>query len=143
MQKTLLLPSVSYLQPIIYLIEHLQQYSSVLCFSYFGFGNPTTLGNVLASTHFADNAHKTEYVEHGGGVIIMCYANCGPGNMLKGDWEKKGYDPIIPKDTSRTSEANGLGEIRILDHPIMEGVKTFNGGLQNSHSRGWAGHTSR
>jgi len=105
--------------------EYLSQFNSILCFSYFGFSNANELGNRLAT-----------YVENGGGVIIMSYANCGTGNMIKGAWEINSYDPIIPSDTSRPPSPKGLGEIKRPDHPIMEGVLKFSGGEQNSHSPG-------
>eukprot|EP01118_Nematostelium_gracile_P004120 TRINITY_DN14857_c0_g1_i1.p1 TRINITY_DN14857_c0_g1~~TRINITY_DN14857_c0_g1_i1.p1 ORF type:complete len:197 (+),score=39.35 TRINITY_DN14857_c0_g1_i1:56-592(+) len=102
----------------------MNQFVSIVCFSYFGFFDSALLGTRLA-----------QYVERGGGVIIMVYANCGSGNSLKGLWETNAYDPILPKDTSRPF-LKGLGEVKYPNHPIMEGVKTFSGGDQNSQSQG-------
>lgn len=32
-----------------------------------------------------------------GGVVLMCYANCGRGNTLEGKWNSKKLDPMLPE----------------------------------------------
>jgi len=91
-------------------------------FSYHGF-NQHELGNLLA-----------QYVEDGGGVVIGTYSNCGRGNRLEGRWCEGGYDPITLGSTSRT-KALSIGKI-ISSHPILQGVQSFNGGVQSSHGDG-------
>lgn len=101
-------------------LELLSNYNAVLFFSYHGF-KQAEVGDVLA-----------DYVDLGGGVVICVYANCGRGNRLEGRWEKRGYDPL-QGDTSRESNLQ-LGKIKFPNHPIMKGVRSFNGGQQSSHT---------
>lgn len=101
-------------------LDSLSKYNAILFFSYHGF-KQAEVGDLLA-----------DYVDMGGGVVICTYANCGKGNRLEGKWEKKGLDPL-QGETSR--EANlKLGKIFYPSHPILKGVKSFNGGKQSSHS---------
>jgi len=104
-------------------LEYLQQFNAILFFSYFGF-DQITLGNLLS-----------EFVESGGGVVFCAYGNCGRGNKLDGKWAEKKYDPLILGNTSRTRDLV-LGKIHDADHPILEGVTSFNGGEQSSHGDG-------
>jgi len=92
-------------------------------FSYFGF-DQVTLGNLLS-----------EFVESGGGVVFCAYGNCGRGNKLDGKWAEKKYDPLILGNTSRTRDLC-IGKVFDSDHPILDGVTTFNGGEQSSHGDG-------
>jgi len=100
----------------------LGKYNAVLFFSYHGF-NQHELGNLLA-----------QYVDDGGGVVIGTYSNCGRGNRLEGRWCDFGYDPISLGSTSRT-KALSIGK-SIPNHPILRGVRVFNGGTQSSHGDG-------
>lgn len=100
------------------------EYNAILFFSYHGF-NQQELGNLLA-----------RYVDEGGGVVVGTYSNCGRGNRLEGRWSEVGYDPISLGSTSRVKSL-ALGK-SITNHPIMRGVKSFNGGTQSSHGDGKA-----
>jgi len=104
--------------------EMLSKYNAILFFSYYGF-NQEHFGNLLA-----------QYVDNGGGVVIGTYSNCGRGNRLEGKWCAGQYDPLTVGSTSRT-KALRLAKCDI-DHPIMHGVKSFNGGIQSSHGDGKA-----
>jgi len=98
------------------------KYNAILFFSYHGFSQ-VELGNLLA-----------QYVDNGGGVVIGTYSNCGRGNRLEGRWCEGGYDPITLGSTSRTKSL-GVGK-SIPNHPILRGVRHFNGGIQSSHGDG-------
>lgn len=102
----------------------LGKYNAILFFSYHGF-NQHDLGNLLA-----------QYVDDGGGVVIGTYSNCGRGNRLEGRWCDLGYDPIALGSTSRT-KALSIGKSQ-PNHPILRGVRMFNGGTQSSHGDGKA-----
>jgi len=102
--------------------DMLGKYNAILFFSYHGF-NQQELGNLLA-----------QYVDNGGGVVIGTYSNCGRGNRLEGRWCDGGYDPITLGSTSRTKSLV-VGK-SIPNHPILRGVRTFNGGVQSSHGDG-------
>jgi hypothetical protein len=99
-----------------------RRYNAILFFSYHGF-NQHEMGNLLA-----------QYVDDGGGVVIGTYSNCGRGNRLEGRWCEGGYDPLTLGSTSRTKSLS-IGKI-INNHPILRGVKAFNGGAQSSHGDG-------
>lgn len=101
------------------------KYNAVLFFSYHGF-NQQELGNMLA-----------QYVDDGGGVVVGTYSNCGRGNRLEGRWADGGYDPIALGSTSRVKSL-ALGKVADGNHPILRGVKAFNGGTQSSHGDGKA-----
>jgi len=102
--------------------DYLSKYNAILFFSYHGF-NQNELGNQLA-----------QYVDNGGGVVIGTYSNCGRGNRLEGRWCTEGYDPITLGSTSRTKSL--IMSKWLPGHPILNGVRTFNGGTQSSHGDG-------
>lgn len=104
-------------------LETLANYHAVLFYSYHGF-QQALMGDLLAS-----------YVENGGGVVLGTYSNCGRGNRLEGKWMDHGYDPFINGSTARIKQL-ALGKILLPSHRIMEGVKSFEGGVQSSHGDG-------
>lgn len=103
--------------------EYLRQFNAIMFFSYHGF-DQVSLGNLLA-----------DFVDMGGGVVFCAYGNCGRGNKLEGKWAMKKYDPLTLGATSR-SPFLSLGRKLIPNHPILDGVETFDGGEQSSHGDG-------
>jgi len=104
-------------------LEELQKYSSVLVYSYnsSAFLDGQLMGDVLA-----------DYVDNGGGVVVTVFTNCNNlrNGFLKGRFYEQGYHPINP---SRQHDTNGkkpltLGKIVDSTHPIMEGVRSLDGG---------------
>lgn len=101
-------------------LDMLRNYHAVMIFSYHGF-DQKLVGNALA-----------EYVDLGGGVVTCAYNNCGPGNRLEGRWLKGQYDPLVQGHTLRVPQLR-LGAVCVATHPVMKGVRSFNGGEQSSH----------
>eukprot|EP01113_Clastostelium_recurvatum_P044312 TRINITY_DN746_c0_g1_i1.p1 TRINITY_DN746_c0_g1~~TRINITY_DN746_c0_g1_i1.p1 ORF type:complete len:451 (+),score=104.96 TRINITY_DN746_c0_g1_i1:150-1502(+) len=104
-------------------LDELQKYSSVLVYSYnsSAFLDGTLIGDVLA-----------DYVDNGGGVVVTVFTNCNNlrNGFIKGRFYEQGYHPITP---SRQHDTNGkkpltLGKIVDPTHPIMEGVRSLDGG---------------
>jgi len=104
-------------------LDLLCSYNAVLFFSYHGF-DQAEVGDALA-----------DFVDLGGGVVLGSYTNCGKGNRLEGRWCKHQYDPLVLGTTSRSPNLR-LGRLRCPKHPILKGVRTFNGGEQSSHGDG-------
>lgn len=104
-------------------LDLLRSYNAVMFFSYHGF-DQTAVGDVLAN-----------FVDLGGGVVICSYTNCGKGNRLEGRWCKDQYDPLVLGSTARRAGLR-MGKVRMPEHPIMKGVRSFHGGDQSSHGDG-------
>ncbi|KAN0027441.1 hypothetical protein ACTFIU_010395 [Dictyostelium citrinum] len=102
-------------------VNDLYQYDGILFFSYCGF-RQKSIGNILS-----------DYVDSGGGIVIASYSNCGKGNRLEGRWLEEGYNPFNDGITQRVYNLR-MGRKNIPDHPILEGVERFGGGLNISHS---------
>jgi len=104
-------------------LDLLRNYNAVMFFSYHGF-DQAEVGDALA-----------DFVDLGGGVVLCPYTNCGKGNMLEGRWCKQQYDPLILGTTARSPNLR-LGRMCYPKHPILKGVRSFNGGEQSSHGNG-------
>ncbi|KAJ6253072.1 btb/poz domain-containing protein [Anaeramoeba flamelloides] len=103
--------------------EHLKKYDSVFLFSSINaFQNSKKLGDSLA-----------KFVDNGGGLVMSTY-RClfkrpkkYKGAELKGRIVSKGYLPI--KKGVLKDKRSSLGEILIKNHPTMDGIKKFDGGM--------------
>ncbi|KAJ3446747.1 btb/poz domain-containing [Anaeramoeba flamelloides] len=76
-----------------------------------------------------------QIVENGKGLVI-CSQNCltlGAPGIIGGRFLTEGFSPFQPQEENIEEEFN-LGEITEF-HPIMEGVKTFEGGMGSAHSQ--------
>ncbi|GAM20607.1 hypothetical protein SAMD00019534_037820 [Acytostelium subglobosum LB1] len=112
-----------YTQKRIPTLEELQKYSGVLIYSYnsSAFLDGQLMGDVMA-----------DYVDNGGGVVVTVFTNCNNlrNGFLKGRFFEQNYHPINP---ARQHDTNGkkplsLGKVVIPDHPIMNDVKSLEGG---------------
>lgn len=73
-----------------------------------------------------------DYVDNGGGVVVTVFTNCNNlrNGFVKGRFLDGNYHPITP---SRQHDTNGkrpltLGRIYDTNHPIMQQVRTIDGG---------------
>ena len=98
-------------------------YDSIITFSDQAYFNSEDLGNLIA-----------DYIDSGKGVIT-CVFELALVSFLQGRWELEGYSPLYRE---LQSGGNGLhlGKVFIPNHPIMNEVKTFNGGGQSIHGPG-------
>lgn len=104
-------------------LQELQKYSAVLVYSYnsSAFLDGSQMGDLLA-----------DYVDNGGGVVVTVFTNCNNlrNGFVKGRFLDGGFHPIVP---SRQHDTNGkrpltLGRIYDTNHPIMQQVRTVDGG---------------
>ena len=97
----------------------LQAYDAVLIFSDSGgFLSPVDMGNVLA-----------DYVDAGGGVVDGVFS-AHPNLPIQGRWETGGYALVTATgQTQGTQEF--LGPVLDPGHPVMQGVTSFDGGLDS------------
>ncbi|EGG23126.1 hypothetical protein DFA_05256 [Cavenderia fasciculata] len=104
-------------------LEELQKYTGVLIYSYnsSAFLDGQTMGDVLS-----------DYVDNGGGVVVTVFTNCNNlrNGFLKGRFFDQNYHPINP---ARQADTNGkkpltLGKVVIPNHPILNGIKSLDGG---------------
>jgi len=104
-------------------LTELQKYCAVLVYSYnsSAFLDGSLMGDLLA-----------DYVDNGGGVVVTVFTNCNNlrNGFVKGRFLDGGYHPIVP---SRQHDTNGkrpltLGRIYDTNHPIMQQVRTVDGG---------------
>ena len=65
----------------------------------------------------------SDYVDAGGGVVIMCAADTNPW-ALTGRYVSTGKN-LLPHDVSPYGAPAELGEILIPNHPIIQGVTKF------------------
>lgn len=101
-------------------LADLQQYDAVLTWSNQFYPDPEGLGDVLA-----------DYVDAGGGVVVMVFANAGLWQSLPlypgGRWEREGYPVISPYESYITGR-NTLGTVHDPQHPLVAGLHDFDGG---------------
>jgi PKD repeat protein len=95
-------------------LDDLQAFDAVLVWSNYLYSDSAALGDVLA-----------DYVDSGGGVVVMMF-NFATGYAISGRFNTDNYWAIVPG--SRTLGQAYLGTIYDPDHPIMEGVSSFDGG---------------
>ncbi|MBS0265640.1 MAG: hypothetical protein JSS02_27155 [Planctomycetes bacterium] len=89
----------------------LEQYSTVVVWSNFGFADATTFGNNLA-----------DYVDHGGNVIVMSVGSAIPPG---GRWATGGYDPLQSPGYAG-DVASSLGTY-VHSSPLFAGVTSIQG----------------
>ncbi|EFA78739.1 hypothetical protein PPL_08200 [Heterostelium album PN500] len=120
-----------YTQKRIPTLEELQKYAGVLVYSYnsSAFMCGQAMGDVLA-----------DYVDNGGGVVVTVFTNCNNlrNGFLKGRFLEQNYHPITP---SRQHDTNGkkpltLGKVFLPEHPIMNDVKSLDGGRSSFYCPG-------
>ena len=106
-------------------LDTLQAYDAVLVFRNTSFWSTFQMGNVLA-----------DYVDSGGGVVVMHFALINSG-YLTGRFFNDGYYAINPiNSTSQTGSNLTLGAVHLPQHPLLQNVATFNGGSSSFHSSG-------
>lgn len=95
----------------------LRAWDAILVWSEYSYSNPTLLGNNLA-----------DYVDAGGGVVCAMLETGGSlYYRLRGRWESDSYF-VFQRGDYRTGPNASLGEVAQPRHPIMAGVKMFEGG---------------
>jgi hypothetical protein len=99
------------------LIE-LQAFDAVLVFSNYYYANNALLGNNLA-----------DYYDQGGGVVCAMFetGEDNSGFHLGGRWQNNKYYVIERCDQAPWTHRT-LGQVFFPNHPIMQGVNTFDGG---------------
>lgn len=104
-------------------LTELQKYCAVLVYSYnsSAFLDGSQMGDLLA-----------DYIDNGGGVVVTVFTNCNNlrNGFVKGRFLEGAYHPITP---SRQHDTNGkrpltLGRIYDTNHPIMQQIRTIDGG---------------
>jgi hypothetical protein len=103
-------------------LAQLQEYDAVLVYSDASFANPTAMGNVLA-----------DYVDSGGGVVLATFAFWnGNGLGIEGRIKTGGY---LPFTTGSQAQPGNLALVAVdAQHPILDGVASFNGGTSSYHN---------
>ncbi len=105
-------------------LSETQKYNSILIFgghNYWGSAVSQAIGDVLA-----------DYSDSGGGVVTTTFvlgSNLGSW-ILHGRFDSDRYHVMIPK-TSQISGQSTLGTVYQPEHPLMEGVQVFDGGLSS------------
>ena len=105
-------------------LRTLQLYDCVLVWSNFAFDDAIVLGDNLA-----------DYVDGGGGVVVMTFANAGESLDIDGRWEAGGYDPITPLSQTQNTQLT-LGAKQQPSHPVLAHVQSFDGGSSSFHGTG-------
>lgn len=107
-------------------LAELQAYDAVIVYRDLDYADATALGNVMA-----------DYVDSGGGVVCMMFeiahgwvTGSAPGTM-GGRWDFSSYW-LIPRQAQLQLSMNAtLGAVHDPTHPIMRGVRTFDGGFRS------------
>ncbi len=115
--------SIINLRVVTPLLSELQAFDAVQVFSDFNYLNSQELGNNMA-----------DYVDSDGGVVCMML-EVGSGNgeiantsrMMQSRWNNDGYY-AIPRGGHVAEDRGTLGTVYDANHPIIEGVSTFDGG---------------
>jgi len=97
-------------------LEQMQSYDAILVYTDGGISNPVTFGDDLAN-----------YVDSGGGVVAAVFATAGV--PITGRFDTDNYWAIQPTDHQGGPET--LGTIFVPDHPILNGVTSFDGGSKS------------
>lgn len=107
-------------------LNTLLNYDAVLTWSNSSYNNAVLLGDNLA-----------DYVDAGGGVVVMIFAttNYSTSHYLQGRWETEGYY-VLENNANYSTGTASLGTVYDANHPIMQGVSTFNGGTSSYRSIG-------
>ncbi|KAJ3432988.1 hypothetical protein M0812_21935 [Anaeramoeba flamelloides] len=104
-------------------LEVLQQYQGVFIFSTSNYQNPEELGNALG-----------EYWKLGGGIVICSVASLSHQKKFAGKLEGAiAESPILPvkKGVFKKGDRGHLGKVNFPSHPLMKGVKSWDGGIHS------------
>lgn len=104
-------------------LAQLQAYSAVIVWSFVNIQDSTLLGDTLA-----------DYVDAGGGVVVSVYANSttSTNRTLQGRWLSGGYPIIVQAGGTTSNSVATLGTVLLPNHPVMNGVVSFNGGSSSA-----------
>jgi hypothetical protein len=97
-------------------LEQMQSYDAILVYTDGGISNPVTFGDDLAN-----------YVDSGGGVVAAVFATASL--PVQGRFDTDNYWAIQPTGSQNGHET--LGTIFVPDHPILNGVTSFDGGSKS------------
>lgn len=107
---------VNYLTPD---LSELQMFDALLVFSNYKYDDAHALGNNVA-----------DYIEAGGGVVLMMFDIERDENWgLRGRFEQEKYLTIPPAVPCSFRPRLEMGKIYHPDHPIMNNVRSFDGGF--------------
>ena len=102
-------------------LSELLNYDAVLIWRHGDFYEPASLGNVL-----------TEYVDAGGGLVIGALATSDV-SYPSGTFVTDQYGVIVPGPMGYGPQAF-LGDVHLPGHPLMNGITSFDGGLESYRS---------
>ncbi|KAJ5066436.1 btb/poz domain-containing [Anaeramoeba ignava] len=105
-------------------IEKLMQFDGIFTYSYFdGYQDPIQIGNNLA-----------EYVESGKGLVVgsSVLIEDVKHYILQGRIAEESFFPVT-RGVNVSGERHKLGDIVDQDHPIIQGVRSFDGGKNSAH----------
>lgn len=100
----------------------LSAYDGILVWTNFDLDDTDQLGDNLA-----------QYVDNGGGVVVAVFANTSDITQRKlgGRWDVEDYD-VIEAGLGSVAGSATLGIVSIPDHPLVNGVSSFDGGALSS-----------
>jgi hypothetical protein len=102
-------------------ISELQMFDALLIFSNYTYDDPYSLGNTIA-----------DYIETGGGVVTMMFDIERDDNWgLQGRFAQERYLTIPPAVPCARSPRLEMGKIYDPNHPIMNNIRSFDGGISS------------
>src|ERR1051326_3172823 len=101
-------------------MAQLAAYDAVLVYTDVSPMSSTALGDTLAA-----------YVDAGGGVVTCVFYTTGIG--IGGAFNTSTYQCIVPSTQTQNVQLT-LGTIYFPNHPLVQGVTSFNGGTSSYHS---------
>ncbi|HEY6159639.1 MAG TPA: T9SS type A sorting domain-containing protein [Bacteroidia bacterium] len=101
-------------------MAQLAAYDAVLVYTDMSPMSSTALGDTLAA-----------YIDAGGGVVACVFYTTGIG--IGGAFNTPTYQCIIPSTQTQNVQLT-LGTIHFPNHPLVQGVTSFNGGTSSYHS---------
>jgi len=119
--KTGLFSNVTYMNVSTFTpkVSELQIFDAILIFSNKKYHDPYTLGNNIA-----------DFIESGGGVVLMMFDIEREGSFgLQGRFEQQKYLTIPRAVPCSRSPRLSMGKIYDPDHPIMNNISSFDGGV--------------
>ncbi len=102
-------------------LAQLQQYDAVLVYSDCTFSDPNQVGDVLA-----------DYMDSGGGVVTATFAFTSFSYGIFGRLQSAGYLPFTMGSYTSGIQLSLVGVQP--QHPILNGVISFNGGTSSYHN---------
>jgi hypothetical protein len=99
-------------------LAQLCRYQALLVFTDENFTDPVATGNALA-----------DYVDQGGGVVLQTFAFITNGSATYGIQGRISTNGYLPFTATSTAYPANLTTVKDLpQHPLLDGVNTFNGG---------------